>query len=91
MRVDGDTLTVPDLAGNAYFNTLGNLLLNPRAGLLFIDFESGALLWLAANAEIIHDGPELAGFAGAQRLLRLQVREARHQPAALPLRWHAGE
>ncbi len=91
VRVDGDTLTVPDLAGNAYFNTLGNLQLNPRAGLLFIDFESGALLWLAANAEIIHDGPELADFAGAQRLLRLQVREVRHQPAALPLRWHDGE
>ncbi len=91
VRIDGDTLTIPDLAGNAYFNTLGNLLLNARAGLLFIDFASGDLLWLAADAEIIHDGPALAGFAGAQRLLRLQVREARHQPAALPLRWHEGE
>lgn len=91
VRVDGDTLTIPDLAGNAYFNTLGNLQLNARAGLLFIDFASGDLLWLAADTEIIHDGPALAGFAGAQRLLRLRVREVRHQRAALPLRWHDGE
>ena len=34
VRIDGDTLTIPDFAGNLHFNTLGNLLLNPRAGLL---------------------------------------------------------
>jgi uncharacterized protein len=91
VRVDGYTLTIPDLAGNAYFNTLGNLQVNARAGLLFIDFASGDLLWLAAATEIIHDGAELATFAGAQRLLRLRVREVRRQAAALPLRWHSGD
>ena len=30
--VGGDHLWVPDFAGNQYFNTLGNLLLNPQAG-----------------------------------------------------------
>ena len=34
VRIDGNVLTIPDFAGNLYFNTLGNLLLNPRAGLL---------------------------------------------------------
>jgi hypothetical protein len=29
---DDDTLTIPDFVGNFLFNTLGNLLLNPRAG-----------------------------------------------------------
>jgi uncharacterized protein len=91
VQIDGDTLTIPDLAGNAYFNTLGNLQINARAGLLFIDFASGDLLWLAATTEIIHDGPELATFTGAQRLLRLRVREVRRQTAALPLLWHSGD
>jgi predicted pyridoxine 5'-phosphate oxidase superfamily flavin-nucleotide-binding protein len=42
VRIDGDdTLTVPDFNGNRFFNTLGNLAVHPRAGLLFIDFDNG--------------------------------------------------
>ncbi len=68
VRVDGGgTLTVPDFIGNFFFNTLGNIAVNPRAGLLFIDFDSGDLLYLAVTAEIIWDGPELQAFEGAQR------------------------
>ncbi len=88
VRVDGDAqLTVPDFAGNSYFNTLGNLVLDPRCGLLFIDFESGDLLHVAARGEIVLEGPELAAFTGAQRLMRLRVTSAVRAPAALPLRW----
>jgi predicted pyridoxine 5'-phosphate oxidase superfamily flavin-nucleotide-binding protein len=87
VRVDGETLTVPDFMGNAFFNTLGNLAVNPRCGLLFLDFDSGDLLHLAATAQIVHDGAELEAFQGAQRLLRLQVAAIVHAPAALPLRW----
>jgi predicted pyridoxine 5'-phosphate oxidase superfamily flavin-nucleotide-binding protein len=90
VRVDPDgTLTVPDFAGNFFFNTLGNLVINPRAGLLFIDFDHGDLLHLAVRGEIIWEGAELDAFAGAQRLLRLQVLEKRRAPGALPLRWGA--
>jgi predicted pyridoxine 5'-phosphate oxidase superfamily flavin-nucleotide-binding protein len=92
VRVDGDgLLTVPDFSGNLFFNTLGNIALSPRAGLLFIDFASGDLLHLAVNAEIVWDGPEVAGFEGAQRLLRMQVTAALRRPAALPLRWGEAE
>jgi uncharacterized protein len=88
VRAEGDdTLTFPDFAGNRFFNTLGNIMLNPRAGLLFIDFESGDLLYLAADARIVFDSPEMEAFAGAERLLRFKVRHARHVVAALPLRW----
>lgn len=87
VHIDGDTLIVPDLAGNNYFNTLGNLLLAPRAGLLFIDFAHGDLAWLAADAEIIDDAAALAGFPEAQRLLRLRVRSSRLARQAAPLRW----
>ncbi len=31
---------IPDYRGNNFFNTLGNLAVNPRSGLLCIDFES---------------------------------------------------
>ena len=87
----GDTLTVPDFLGNFFFNTLGNQALNPRCGLLFMDFNRSALLQLAARAEIVFDSTGLRAFQGAQRLLRLQVLATRRMDAALPLRWGAAE
>ncbi|TXH75321.1 pyridoxamine 5'-phosphate oxidase family protein [Thiobacillus sp.] len=88
VRADDDaTLTLPDFAGNRFFNTLGNIMLNPRAGLLFIDFETGDLLYLAAEAQIVFDSPELDAFAGAERLLRFKIRHVRHVVASLPLHW----
>ena len=92
VRVDaGGVLTMPDFSGNFFFNTLGNIAVNPRAGLLFIDFANGDLLYLAVTAEIIWDGSELNAFEGAQRLLRFRVQTARRLQAALPLRWGAAE
>jgi uncharacterized protein len=92
VRVDADgTLTAPDFFGNFFFNTLGNIAVNPRAGLMFIDFETGDLLYLAVTAEIIWNGADLESFSGAQRLLRFIVREVRRVEAALPLRWGGAE
>ena len=80
-------LTVPDFIGNFFFNTLGNVELHPFAGLLFMDYESGDLLSLAASVAVIWDAPEVAAFEGAQRLLRFTPREIRSAQAALPLQW----
>lgn len=92
VRVDDTkTLTVPDFLGNFFFNTLGNISVNPRAGLLFIDFDRGDLLYLAVQAHIILDGAEVAAFTGAQRLLRFQVQASRRVMAALPLHWSPAE
>lgn len=83
----GATLTWPDFIGNSFFNTLGNLLAQPRAGLAVPDFESGDLLHIAGRAEIVWEGPQVQAFAGAQRLVRLHVDEALLRPGALPWRW----
>jgi len=91
VRIDGDTLTIPDFAGNNYFNTFGNLLQQPRAALLFVDFEAGTLLQLQGEAEIIWQGPELARLDGSQRLWRFHVRRGWRRAHALPLRWSAPE
>ena len=91
VRIDGDTLTIPDFAGNLHFNTLGNLLLNPRAGLLFIDFASGDLLQLTGSTEIVFDGDEVRSFQGAERLWRFTVRAWVRRRGALALRFAFGE
>ena len=84
---EGGVLTVPDFTGNYFFNTLGNIAVNPRAGLLFIDFDKGDLLYLAVTAGIVWDGPELSSFVGAQRLMRFKVQSMRLVKSSLPLRW----
>lgn len=87
VRVDGPgLLTVPDYAGNSFFNTFGNLALDPRAGLLFADFVSGDMLLLTGRAQVLWDTPELARFEGAQRLLRFELEAGLRARAALPLR-----
>lgn len=46
IHLAGETLWIPDFRGNRYMNTLGNLLAQPRAALLFIDFARGDILHL---------------------------------------------
>jgi uncharacterized protein len=87
VRVDGDVLTVPDFAGNRYFNTLGNFVASPRAGLLFIDFAGGDLLHLSGTVEIVWDGDELHRFPRAERLWRVRVSHGWRRLGALALRW----
>ncbi len=88
VRLDDDrTLTIPDFAGNLYFNTFGNLALNPLAGLLFIDFAEGDLLYLTGRAEVIWTGPEISAYSGVERLLRFQLDRGYRVTGSLPLRW----
>ncbi|MGY2376505.1 flavin-nucleotide-binding protein [Pseudomonas sp. SDO524_S393] len=91
VRVDGNVLTIPDFTGNMFFNTLGNLQVNPVAGLLFIDFESGDVLQLFGRTSLILDGPEVAAFEGAHRLWTVTVEQLVRRPAALALRWQFSE
>jgi predicted pyridoxine 5'-phosphate oxidase superfamily flavin-nucleotide-binding protein len=87
VRVEGDTLVVPDFRGNGYFNTLGNLLGEPRSALLFIDFESGDLLQLQGLAEIDWSGEARREVEGAERLWRFRVIRGWRRGTAAPLRW----
>ncbi len=88
---DNNTLTVPDYSGNRHFNTLGNIILNPKAGLLFLDFERGDLLYVTGRAEIIWEGPEIKSYVGAERLLRFHLKQGFRVDKSLSLRWSAPE
>lgn len=87
VRVEGNVLTIPDFAGNLHFNTLGNLLLNPKAGLVFVDFSSGDVLQVTGRTELILEGPQIAAFQGAERLWTLTVEHVVLRRAVLALRW----
>jgi ferredoxin-NADP reductase len=79
----------PDYAGNNHFNTIGNLVVDPRAGYLFVDFESGSLLQLTGTASIDWDSDPLVQFLGARRLVTLNIDEIVEIPSAVSLRWAA--
>ncbi len=87
VRVDGDVLTIPDFPGNRYFNTLGNLMVEPRASLLFVDFETGDLLQLQGTAQVDWNAAAAEQVAGAERLWRFHVVRGWRRNAAAPLRW----
>ncbi len=88
VRLDDDcTLTVPDFSGNCQFNTFGNLELNPSAGLLFVDFDRGNLLYLTGTAEVIWEGAQINDYEGAERLFRFHLDRGYRVEGSLPLRW----
>lgn len=87
VKVQGQTITWPDFPGNGHFNTLGNLQIDPRAGLLFIDFETGDTLQLTGQASVLWDSAEQAGYKGAERFVQFELESAIRIPHALPLSW----
>ena len=88
VRINADgSLTIPDFAGNLHFNTFGNFLLNPKAGLVFPDFATGDMLHLTGDAEVVLESDEIAAFQGAERLWVFRPRKVVLRPEALPLRF----
>ncbi|WP_054900593.1 MULTISPECIES: pyridoxamine 5'-phosphate oxidase family protein [unclassified Pseudomonas] len=87
VKVESNRLTIPDYAGNLHFNTLGNLLENPQAGLLFVDFSNGNVLQVTGRTEVILDSPLIEAFEGAERLWTLMVEQVVLRRAAISLRW----
>lgn len=84
---DGGWLVVSDYPGNRFFNTMGNMLLNPRAGLLFIDFATGDLLQIAGKTEIVVGEVDDMDTEEPDRAWRLLPEAVVLRANALPLRW----
>jgi hypothetical protein len=88
VRVADNRLTIPDFRGNRFFNTLGNLLGDPRASLLFVDFDSGDLLQLQGTVTIDW---QPGGVTGAERLWQIDVERLWRRRDVFPFRWRFGD
>ncbi len=76
VRVTGrDTLAFPDYDGNGQFRSLGNILVNPRVGMIFMDFQEQRRKRVKGEASVHVDDPLLAQFPGAQVIVRVHVTE----------------
>jgi Predicted flavin-nucleotide-binding protein structurally related to pyridoxine 5''-phosphate oxidase len=87
VHVDGNRLTWPDYVGNSLFNTLGNITMYPRAGVIFVDFDTGATLQLTGRAAVDWDPDHAAAVPGAQRLVTFDVDEVIEASSAVPFRF----
>lgn len=83
---DDGKLRIPDYSGNNYFNTIGNLLRDPRVGLVFPEFETGRLIQITGRARIEWT-PEHSHDPNARRMVEITVDEVIDRPRAIALRW----
>jgi len=76
VRVTGPSeLAFPDYDGNGMFKSLGNLLVNPNVGLLFIAMhDKPRRLRVNGTAAVNRDDPLLAHTVGAQLIVRVTAR-----------------
>jgi hypothetical protein len=76
VRVTGpDELAFPDYDGNGMFKSLGNILVNPDVGLLFIDLhQKPRRLRVNGVARLSREDPLLAHTVGAQLIVRVTAR-----------------
>ncbi len=76
LALDEKTLLFPDYSGNRVYNSLGNILVNPHIGMLFIDFPSARRLRVNGAAEIIEDpDTHISHWEHALRYVRVQVNQ----------------
>jgi len=75
VRVVGPAeLAFPDYDGNGMFKSLGNILVNPAVGLLFIEMgEKPRRVRVNGAAEVSRDDPLMQCFVGAQLLVRVKA------------------
>jgi predicted pyridoxine 5'-phosphate oxidase superfamily flavin-nucleotide-binding protein len=71
--VDDRTLAFPDYDGNGMFKSLGNILANPKVGLLFVDFQHPNRMRVNGTASVSDDDPLLSEFHGAQMIVRVRA------------------
>ncbi len=88
---DGTRLTWPDYRGNSMFMTLGNLDVDPAAGLVFPDWATGDALQVRGRARVDDDPSRAAAFVRAERVVDLDIEEVVALRGALGTRWRFGE
>jgi predicted pyridoxine 5'-phosphate oxidase superfamily flavin-nucleotide-binding protein len=73
--VDEHHLAFPIYDGNGMFLSAGNVLTNPRVGMLFIDFMQPKRLRVHGTASVERDDPLLAQYHEAQFMIRVRVEQ----------------
>lgn len=90
--LDERVLRIPDYPGNGMYNTLGNLTVDPRAGVVFLDFARDSGLQLIGTARVVFDDVERGQpTGGTARFWEFAVTRWRQISLGVASRWEALE
>jgi len=70
---DDHTLLFPDYDGNGKFRCLGDVRVNPKVGLLFIDFDRQRRVVIRGTAAVHEEHHLMSEFTGAQLLVEVRT------------------
>jgi predicted pyridoxine 5'-phosphate oxidase superfamily flavin-nucleotide-binding protein len=73
--LDEHTIAFPNYDGNGMYLSMGNALVNPKVGLLFIDFEGRKRLRLNGIASVDENDPLRSEYPEAQLVVRVRATE----------------
>ena len=71
--IDRTTIAFPHYDGNGMFRSLGNVLVNPKVGMLFIDFAHPNRMRVNGTATVVEEGELVEMFEGAQAAVRVDI------------------
>lgn len=87
VRILSDTeIVYPEYSGNRLYQSLGNLLVNPKIGITFPAYDTGDVLYITGIAEVIAGAEAAALLPGSNLAIKIKIGEARHVKEGLPLR-----
>ena len=87
VRVLSDSeIVYPEYSGNRLYQSLGNLLVNPKIGVALPDYETGDVLYITGTVDILVEGDAAALLPGSNLAVRIKIDEARLVQGGLPFR-----
>ncbi|KAK7185762.1 oxidoreductase [Paraphaeosphaeria sporulosa] len=87
VRILSDTeIVYPEYSGNRLYQSLGNLLINPKIGVTFPAYDTGDVVYITGTAKVIVGADAAALLPGSNLAVRIKIEEARHVKEGLPLR-----
>ena len=87
----GVLLVYPEYSGNRFYQTLGNLYLDPRAGLVVPDFDTGNVLYMTGATEILFGRDAAATLPRSSLAVQIRIDAVRFLQNTLPFRGKPGE
>lgn len=87
----GTSLVYPEYSGNRLYQTLGNLITTPQAGLVFPDFETGDVLYVTGNTEVLTGKSATDLIAHTNLAVKINIEAVRFVSNGLGFRGQEGE
>ncbi|KAI4911441.1 uncharacterized protein J4E92_010254 [Alternaria infectoria] len=80
------TLAYPEYSGNRLYQSLGNLMLDPKIGLVFPDYETGDVVYITGTTSILAGADASALLPGSNLAVTITISECRYVKTGLPFR-----